>query len=195
MSTKPPSKPADTQNRACLGAIAGPHGVRGGVKIKCFTQSPEAIASYGPVESEDGTRRFSLKIVNVARADLVVASAPEITSREDAESLKGTRLYVDRARLPAPDEDEFYLDDLVGLNVIDEDGAPAGIIAAVYNFGAGDVLEVKNIPDMKGVRLIAFTKDNVPEIDIKGGSLIIKRDALSDDANDDDGKEEPDQKG
>ena len=174
---------ARASKKACLGAFAGAHGVKGVAKIKTFTQSPENIAAYGPVISEDGARLFTLKLLKVLNDGVVLVSAPEIASREDAESLKGVRLYVDRDVLPAPDEDEFYLDDLVGLQAFDEDGAPLGVVKAVYNFGAGDVLELSDIPGVKGLRLVAFTRENVPVIDIAAARLTLRRGALNRDSD------------
>jgi len=107
--------------------------------------------------------------------------APEIKTREDAEALKGQRLYVARAALPEPDEDEFYLDDLVGLNAFDETGASLGTVKAVFNFGADDLLELGDIPGVKGVRLVPFTKAAVPEIRMTEGRISVARAALSDD--------------
>ncbi len=172
----PPNQRA--RGRACLGAFAGAHGVKGETKIKTFTEAPENIADYGVLETEDGARRFTLKFVRLLKGDFIIASAPEIKSREDAESLKGVRLYVDRAALPEPEEDEFYLDDLVGLAVVDEAGAAMGKVKAVYNFGAGDLLEVANIPGVKGVRLIPFTKAAVPAVDLEAGTVTVARDYL-----------------
>ena len=166
------------KTRACLGAFAGAHGVKGEAKIKTFTAAPEKIDAYGPVESEDGARKFTLKFVRVLKPDLVLIRAPEIQSREDAESLKGVRLYVDRQKLPAPDEEEFYLDDLVGLSAIDETGDAMGVVSAVYDFGAGELLELKDIPGINGVRLVPFTKKDAPAIDVKAGLITIRRDAI-----------------
>ena len=103
------------EKRVCLGAFAGAFGVKGDVKVKAFTETPENIAAYGPVETEDGARRFTLEIVRSVKPGLLLVRAPEIESREDAESMKGVRFYVDRDCLPAPGEDEFYIEDLVGL--------------------------------------------------------------------------------
>jgi len=165
--------------RICLGAFAGAHGVKGEAKIKTFTEAPENIAAYGPVTSEDGKLRFTLTRVKALKDGFVLVRAPEIKSREDAEALKGVRLYVDRSVLPAPDEDEFYLDDLVGLAAADEDGASLGAVSAVYNFGAGDLLELADIPGVKGVTLVPFTKEAVPAVDLAARRLTIARAALA----------------
>ncbi len=164
--------------RVCLGAFAGAHGVKGHAKIKTFTETPEGVAAYGPVTTEDGARSFTLKIVKILTDGFVIASAPEIKSREDAQALKGVSLYVNRDVLPAPEEDEFYLDDLVGLKAVDENGAPMGVVKAVYNFGAGDVLELTKIPGVKGVRLIPFAKEAIPAVALADGRITVARDAI-----------------
>ena len=128
-------------SRLCLGAIAGAHGVRGDVRLKSFTENPLDIAAYGPLMSEDGTRRFEIVKLRAAK-DHVVATVDSIASREEAMALKGTRLYVDRDRLPAPDEDNWYHADLIGLEARREDGTRLGEVTAVYDYGAGDLLEI-----------------------------------------------------
>lgn len=173
--------------RSCLGAFAGAHGVKGDVKIKAFTETGEAVATYGPVESEDGAQTFTLTVIKTLNDGFVLARAPEIQTREAAQALKGERFYVDRAALPPPDEDEYYLDDLVGLGAQDENGKPFGVVRAVYNFGADDLLEIGDIPDIKGVRLIPFTKANVPAVDLGAGEITVVRAAIKLGDNDDTG--------
>lgn len=175
---------SDKPQRACLGAFAGAHGVRGDALVKTFTEAAKNIAAYGPVESEDGKRRFTLTFLRETKPGLALVRAPEIKSRDAAAALKGERLYVARAALPATDSDEFYLDDLVGLEAFDETGAPAGRIAAVHNFGAGDLLELKDIPGVKGMRMIAFTRETTPTVDLDAGRVTILRAALDDDSGD-----------
>lgn len=166
------------RKRICLGAFAGAHGVKGDVLIKAFTETPKNIAAYGPVETEDGKRSFTVQVLRDHKPGIVIVRAPEIASREDAAALKGVRLYVDRTALPAPDEDEFYLDDLIGLRAADETGADAGHVVAVHNFGAGDLIELGDIPGVAGARIIAFTKDAVPGVDLPGGRITITRTAI-----------------
>ena len=160
--------------RVCIGAFAGAHGVRGDAKVKSFTAAPEDVAAYGPVTTEDG-RRFSLTVIRVMKPGIVLARAPEIATREDAAALSGTLFYVDRAKLPETEEDEFYLEDLVGLSVFTVEGAPAGRVAAVHNFGAGDILEIA-LPDGEAF-LAPFTKEVAPTIDFAGGKIVIVRPA------------------
>lgn len=163
--------------RVCLGAFAGAHGVNGEVKVKTFTQAEESVARYGAVETEDGARRFALKFIRVLKPGLALVSAPEIRTREAAQALAGTRLFVDRARLPDPEEGEFYLDDLVGLTARDETGAALGAVSAIYNFGAGDVLEIKGGPS--GPLLVPFTRIAIPAVDLSAGVLTVAAAALA----------------
>lgn len=161
----------------CLGAFAGAHGVRGEAKVKTFTADAASIAAYGPLTSEDGKRRFTLKFVRVLKPDLALVMAQEIATREDAAALAGTRLYVERSVLPPTDEDEFYLEDLVGLAAFDEHGAPLGKVVAVHNFGAGDLIEVKGA---KGAIIVPFAGAAVPDVDLAAGRLVISAAALAD---------------
>lgn len=158
--------------RLCVGVFSGAHGVRGDVRLKSFTQNPLDIAAYGPLTGEDGTRRFEILKVRPTR-DHLVATVKGIASREDALALKGTRLYVERARLPAPDEtDTWYHADLIGLEARDADGALMGTVKAVFDYGAGDLLEIALEGSGKLV-LIPFTAETVPEVDIDGGQLTV----------------------
>jgi 16S rRNA processing protein RimM len=171
--------------RVCLGAFAGAHGVRGEAKVKTFTESEEGVARYGVVESEDGRRRFSLKFIRVLKPGLALVAAPEIESREDAAALAGVRIYVARSALPPATEDEFYLEDLIGLAAIDETGAPLGTIIAFHNFGAGDIIEISRAPGRKGAVMALFTQEMAPSIDLQGGWVVIRASALAE------GEEEP----
>lgn len=166
------------KDRICLGAFAGAHGVRGEAKVKTFTEAEDAVARYGPVESEDRSRRFTLTFLRVLKPGLALVRSPEIENREDAAALAGARLYVDRERLPPPAEDEFYIEDLVGLEAFDEAGAPLGRVAAVYNFGAGDVIEIA--PASGEAFMLPFTRAAVPDVDAKAGRIIIAAAALAD---------------
>ena len=159
--------------RICLGAMAGAHGVRGEFKVKSFTGIPDDIAAYGPLEAEKGGRIFTLTLLRPTKPTIFVARAPEIKSREEAQELKGTKLFVPRDRLPPPDEDEFYYEDLVGLSAQTTEGKPWGMVKAVLNHGAGDLLEISQIPGVKGTRLISFTKEDVPEIDFSGQTITV----------------------
>lgn len=165
--------------RICIAAFAGAHGVKGEAKVKTFTESEDGVARYGAAESEDGARRFTLKFIRILKPGLALVSAPEIKSREDAAALAGTRLYVGRDRLPEAGPDEFYIEDLIGLEAVDDTGAALGRVAAVHNFGAGDVVEIVPAAGGRGALMLPFTRDAAPEIDIQAGRIVVARAALS----------------
>jgi 16S rRNA processing protein RimM len=157
--------------RVMVGVIVGAHGVRGQVRVKPFTAEPEAVAAYGAVEDESGAHRFELGLVGRGKG-VVIARLPGIADRDAAEALKGTRLYVPRAALPAPAEEEFYHADLLGLEAVTRDGASLGRVAAIHDFGAGDTIEVTR-PD-GGTLFVPFTKGAVPEVDLAAGRLVVE---------------------
>ncbi len=146
-----------------LGEISRPHGVRGEVKLKSFTEDPCAIGAYGVLVTERG-ETVTLKNVRLAQ-DHVIARIEGVTDRDAAERLKGRKLQIDRAALPDDelDEDEAFIADLIGLAVVDQAGAALGEIAAVQNYGAGDLLEIA-VPGKKATLLLPFTDDVVVEI-------------------------------
>lgn len=127
--------------KVCLGAIASPHGVRGMVRIKPFTEQPENIGAYGPVSLGDG-RRFSVSVRSVAKG-MVLAMLDGVASREAAEGLKGEKIFVDRDCLPETGVEEIYHADLIGRELRDPKLGVIGTITGIYDFGAGTMLEVK----------------------------------------------------
>lgn len=170
---------SDTERRILLGRIAGAHAIRGDLLIETYTGKPQDIAAYGPLESEKGARTFELKVLRVTPKG-VIAHVAGIDDRSTAEALKGTSLYVDRARLPAPDDGEFYHADLVGLRAEDGEGRVIGTVVAVQNFGAGDLLELRE-DGKRGTALIPFTEACVPIVDVAGGRVVIVAPAVAQD--------------
>jgi 16S rRNA processing protein RimM len=157
--------------RVCLGQIGAPHGVRGEVRLRSFTSDPQAIAGYGPLETEDG-RVLHIETMRAAK-DHFVATLAGIRDRDAAERLVNVRLYVPRERLPDIDAaDEFYHADLIGLPVFDPAGQKLGTVLAIHNFGAGDLLEVRFDAEGK-TELIAFDEINVPTVDVSAGRIVI----------------------
>jgi 16S rRNA processing protein RimM len=156
--------------RVCLGQFGAAHGVRGEVRLHSFTADPSAIASYGPLQSEDG-RVFEIEAMRPAK-DHFVARISGIADRNAAELLKNVKLYVPRERLPQPDEpDEFYHADLIGLSIVDRDGQKLGAVLAVHNFGAGDLIEMT--PEGGGkTKLLPFDEFHVPVVDIAAGKIV-----------------------
>lgn len=157
--------------RVLLGTIGGPHGVRGLVKVRSYTADPADIVAYGPLSDAAG-RVFKLTLMHQAK-EQVVAAIDGVPDRTAAERLRGIDLYVDRAALPAPEEDdEFYLADLIGLRAVTAAGEPYGTVRAVQDFGAGDVLEIA--PAAGGPTFwLPFTREVVPAVDVAAGRLVV----------------------
>ncbi|CAA7624592.1 ribosome maturation factor RimM [Magnetospirillum sp. UT-4] len=168
-------------SRVCVGIIVGAQGVRGQVRVKSFTADPADVAAYGPVESEDGTRSFRLDAVGEAKG-LVIARLDGIRDRDGAEALKGTRLFVPRERLPATEEDEFLYSDLAGLRAEATDGGALGTVRGVFDFGAGDVLDIGL--DAGGSLMVPFTRAAVPVVDLAGGRLVVVPPPFAEDEKD-----------
>ena len=162
---------AEAGKRILLGRIAGAHGIRGEVLIKTFTERPEDIAAYGPVDDGHG-RTLEIRAARVTPRG-VVARVEGVSDRNGAEALKGAPLYVDRERLPAPDEGEFYHADLIGLAAVDAEGSPVGEVVGVYNHGAGDLIEVRLAHSGK-TELVAFTDAFVPEVDLAARRMVVR---------------------
>jgi 16S rRNA processing protein RimM len=157
--------------RICLGQIGAAHGIRGEVRLWSFTAEPAAIARYGPLESEDG-RVFEIETMRPAK-DHFVARIAGVADRNAAERLNNVKLYVPRERLPEPQAaDEFYHADLVGLDVVDRAGEKLGTVAAIHNFGAGDVVEVRQA-DGAPTLMLPFTEAAVPEVDLKARRIVV----------------------
>lgn len=186
--------------KICVGQFAGSHGVRGLVKLRSFTAEPADIMTYGPLSDEKGTRRFTVTLQGMVK-DNFLAKVDGVTSREQAQALAGVRLYVDRDALPATeDEDEFYHADLIGLRAELADGTVYGTVKAIYDFGAGDVLEVRTAGGP--LEMLPFSKACVPVVDVRGGRIVVDlpavieaREGSDDEADEDEGEEGGDQSG
>jgi 16S rRNA processing protein RimM len=158
-------------NRVLLGHISGAHGIRGEVVIKSYTDDPADIAAYGPLSDEAGMRTIRILKARAASKG-VIAQLEGVSDRNAAEALKGTRLFVERKRLPAPQEDEYYHADIIGLPVVTTEGEKIGEIVAIQNFGAGDLLEYRQ--EGKGrTEFLPFTEAYIREIDFDTGHVIV----------------------
>lgn len=155
--------------RVLLGVIGRPHGVRGLVRVQSFTAVPEDVAAYGALADEAGGRTFRLEIVTPG--EMPVVRIAGVADRDAAARLTGTKLYVDRAVLPPPAEDEYYLADLVGCAAVDEAGAALGTVAAVHDHGAGAFLEITRAAGP--ALLVPFTRAAVPEVSLAERRLVV----------------------
>ena len=159
-------------NRICVARIGAAHGVRGEVKLWSFTEDPAAVAQYGPLETQDGTRCFEIEALRAAK-DHFVARIAGVNDRDAAEKLRNIELYIPRARLPKIEEtDTFYHADLVGLDAVTPDGARVGTVHALHNFGAGDIIEIA--PAGGGDPLmLPFNETTVPKIDVAARQIVV----------------------
>ncbi len=156
--------------RIRVGEIAGAHGVRGLVRLRSFTEDPAAVVSYGPLEDEGGRRKFAVRLQSAVKG-MWIAHIDGVDSREAAEALRGTGLFIDRALLPEPEEEEFYHADLIGLRAEGLDGAVVGTVLAVHDFGAGTMLELRLAAG--ATAMLPFTRAAVPVVDVAGGRVVI----------------------
>lgn len=159
-------------NRILMGKIGAAHGIKGEVRITTFTGEPEAIASYGPLDTDRAGLTITIEAARLNK-NVLVARVKGVGDRNAAELLNGVSLFVDRSRLPDPDdEDDFYHADLIGLDARLDTGVSIGEVSALLNYGAGDLLEVRD-PRSGDSFLYPFTKAVVPTIRIADGFLVI----------------------
>ena len=136
-----------------IGRITGAHGIRGEVKLRSFTADPAAIASYSPLETAKGAM---IEVVKIRpQKDGFIAVLKGVSDRNASEALRGTELFVPRQRLPAPEENEVYVHDLIGRPVVLADGKPLGEVVGIENYGASDLIDVR-IAGRKDTVLIPF---------------------------------------
>jgi 16S rRNA processing protein RimM len=155
----------------CVARIGAAHGVRGAVKLWTFTEDPLAVKRYGPLATKDGARRFEVTSARETKGHLV-ATLKGVTTREEAERLNGIELYIEREKLPAAGEGEYYHADLIGLAAVTTTDAPLGRIIAIHNFGAGDIIEIA--PPQGATMLLPFSNAVVPTVDLAGGRVVIE---------------------
>jgi 16S rRNA processing protein RimM len=154
-----------------VGRVAGAFGVRGEVRITAFTEEPLALARFRELKRQDGSPGLTVLSARDAKGG-IVCRCQGVETKEQADALRGLRLFIPREALPAPEEDEFYLADLIGLSVIDAEGETLGAIKSVQDFGAGDILEIT--PAAGGPTwYLAFTRETVPTVDIAGGKVVV----------------------
>jgi len=156
-----------SKGRVLLGVVAAPHGVRGLVRIKSYTEDPMAVGTYGPLSDESVKKEYRVEALSASRG-AVLARIEGVADRTAAEALRGLRLYVERERLPGTGEREWYEADLVGLAAVGRDGKDWGKVIAFHDFGAGSVMEVS------GGVMLPFTDEAVPEIDVAGGKVVVE---------------------
>ena len=156
-----------------VGQVGGAFGVRGELRVQAYTADPLSLVAYSPLSDETGRVVLTLTAGRVVKGGLV-ASAREVETRDEAQALRGLRLYVERARLPPPDDEEYYLTDLIGLTVRSPGGETLGLVKSVADFGAGDLLEIAPA-DGAPSWWTPFSREVVPEVRIADGWLTVTR--------------------
>jgi 16S rRNA processing protein RimM len=157
-------------DKICVGAIQGAFGVHGDVRIKSFCSVPDAIADYAPLTSEDGAQTFNIRLDRAIKNGFS-ARIDGVITKEQADTLRGTRLFALRDQLASLPDDEFYHTDLIGLTVLDTGGTRLGRVTTVQNHGAGDLLEIA--PNSGDSIFLPFTRENVPTVDLASKRIII----------------------
>jgi len=155
----------------CVGAIVGSFGVRGEVRVKSFCAIPEDIETYSPLLSEDGQKSYSIALTGSVKNGFT-ARLGGVSTKEQADEVRGLRLYTKRDQLPSLPDDEYYYADLIGLDVLDTGGTILGQVKSVLNHGAGDLLEIHG-PNLKAPVLLPFTLAAVPTVDLSSGRIIV----------------------
>ncbi len=157
----------ENKKLVCVAVITTVHGVHGNVKVKSFTRNPEDFAKFGSLCDSCAKHFFNLRIVGENKGVFIVR-IEGVTDRTQAEKLRGLELFVDRDKLPETSADEFYYTDLIGMTAKTPEGKILGKVKAVYNFGAGDMLEIDSVEDF-----ISFSKRNIPDVDLKNRVITV----------------------
>lgn len=157
----------------CVGVITSVNGVRGNVKIKSFTESPEDITTFANVFNPELNRSFKISVVTLKK-DHLIASIEGISTRNEAEELRNIKLYIKRSELSEAKDGEYYHADLMGLEVFYQDGVKAGLVKNIVNFGAGDILEVYDLTSEK-LFYYPFNKQYVTDVNLEAGKVEITR--------------------
>lgn len=167
-----------TADMVQIGFIRGAHALKGHVAVHIFSGNEDALTAYGPVYGHDGKQQYKFRITGDKGGDFLCL-VNDINDRNGAESLRGTKLYIPASALPEPDEDEFYVKDLIGLAVLDANGTHLGSIRNVEDFGHHDALDIEFIHnghaalDKKTYEYLLFTRDNVPEVNLPAGTITV----------------------
>ncbi|MDR2220516.1 MAG: ribosome maturation factor RimM [Methylobacillus sp.] len=157
-----------------MGRITVPYGVRGWINIQPDTEYLDGLLDYPVwwIEVNDAWQEFPVAEAKV-HGDHLVAKLEGVTEREQAFKLKGKTIAVPRSELPAPDENEYYWSDLIGLEVENLQGEKFGRITSLFETGANDVMVVKG----EWERLIPFIAQVVQEVDLVSKRVLVDWDA------------------
>lgn len=153
-----------------VGVLLGAHGIKHEARIRSFTDVPEDIFKYDPFFNEKGEKIFEVTSFRPTKNHFIVSTDPA-RDREYFEKLKGLKLCVQRNKFEQPEKDEFFVEDLVGLSTLSPTGKELGLVSAVYNFGAGDLIEINT--KTSNLVLIPFSLLDVPNINTEEGTITV----------------------
>lgn len=157
--------------RILIGEIATAHGIKGFVKVRSFVDDDDLLQGDNVFTAESGPKTIKITLKNALKGDWV-AEVKGVADRNEAERLRGTKLYIDREAMPEADDGEYYVEDLKGLKVIDKDGKDIGVVLSVENFGASDLIDIK--PESGASFYIPFTDNTVLDVDFENGVITVE---------------------
>jgi 16S rRNA processing protein RimM len=158
---------AEPTDPVVIGIVASPHGVHGTVKVREVGSGRHLRAGMEPLVGD--RRRRILTARQTGKGYLIDLEG--FQSREDAVSVRGTELILDRSELDEPDEDEFYVGDLIGLQAQDPEGAPIGTVADLLE-NAGNGVLIIHSPARDPI-YVPFTTEHVPTVDLARGVVVV----------------------
>ena len=146
------------KNLITIGVIKDKHGLKGLVKVRWYTETINNLESYNPITLSNN-EKFNLKVMSENKG-LAICELDDISDANQAEMLKGEKIYADRSKFPRLKNGEYYHVDLIGCDVNFVKGDYIGKVSAVYDFGAGPILEINK-------ELIIFNDENFPEVNVE----------------------------
>ncbi len=159
-----------SKNLICIGKITSAHGIKGQVKVASFTDNSQDIAIYNNPVFKDNSS-IELKITS-SKGNVLIAWVNDIANRNDAEKLRGKEIFVDRLDFPETESEEFYHIDIIGLEVRSNSGKKLGVVKAMHNFGAGDIIDII-LDKTKKREMYQFNDKTIPEVNIDGGYVVL----------------------
>ena len=155
-----------------VGKIVNTHGLRGEVKVVAWTDSPDDFEKIKTVYIKMKSEQISLKIkcIKYQKNNLII-KFDEFNVINEVLPYKNAVLYADREELGPLDEGVYYIVDLIGLDVITEDGEKVGVICDVFNAGASDIYDVKR--EGKKNLLLPVIDEVVKEVDLENGRVVV----------------------
>ena len=129
-------------DKVLIGKVVNAHGIKGDVKIKSFTTVPADVCTYSPLLKADDTE-IKIKLRSSANSDVIIAHIEGVNDRTTAETLKGMEIYTLKSSIIDEESDEILLSDLIGFKILDENSSEIGTVSDIFNYGAGDILEIQ----------------------------------------------------